>query len=624
MGGALGSPQNLQRQGRRSRKLCHFLALQRAEGTGAVADVLFNSGAGRQQQVLCVLFEKVHRFFPDCYVKGGAAFALHLLAVQATLSASAARQLRTLTKHLGTDRVRDVDFACPAPLLGDSRRVMKDCVTSVCQALPHNGIFADLVPELRARVGKVTSLRHMSGAVTSYHGREMHAAPSLESCWTGHLHAPLVDHRGDHHVLGRIGLRYMNAKHQQSTNLYIADLTTQLDANRVTAAPKTIIMYPSTGLGLAVRQLEDLLADVKRMTFEETHWQPWERPDEEKLRAHLGRAFEASFVLDGCRLRPYFTDAVSDFLEFARQEKERGSPARRKLAYLGVGLPTTTEAAAKWWSAGRLGTLMQDVFVAIGARPRLADGRFDEYLDFLAIVKGALTALDVIYGPLRTLPTPHLPPEVSAPVVSAPVVAPPASMSTEGMLAESVHIVNHSCITYAALRSFLGAVKPARISYQRQRTARFSDNRGGYLVDLLDGANLQEIDLRRCTQLSWRQIARLLQNHAGLTVRLGEAVVGGAPICKDADIPAAIWALAGQRGVHLASTSEAIGLPAGEGTLWRVYFSPAEVLERHRVRMAFNETTLDIAPHRLCALAGAMNTMSDIFSLWTEPIASSV
>ena len=312
---------------------------------------------------------------------------------------------------------------------------------------------------------------------------------------------------------------------------------------------------------------------------------------------------------------------MSDFLEFARQEEARGSPARRKLAYLGVGAPTTTEAAAKWWSAGRLGSLMQDVFTAIGKCPRLAGGGFDEYLDFLAIVKGALTALDVIYGPLRTVPTPHL---LAPPEVSAPVATPPASMSTEGMLAESVHIVNHSCITYAALQSFLGAVKPTRISYQRQRTARFSDYRGGYLVDLLDGANLQEIDLRRCTQLSWRQIVRLLQNHAGLTVRLGEAVVDGMPICKDADIPAAIWALAGQRGAHLASTSEAIGLPAGEGTLWRVYFSPAEVLERHRVRMAFNETTLDIAPHRLCALAAAMNTMSDVFSLWTEPIASSV
>jgi hypothetical protein len=101
-----------------------------------------------------------------------------------------------------------------------------------------------------------------------------------------------------------------------------------------------------------------------------------------------------------------------------------------------------------------------------------------------------------------------------------------------------LEILNHVSMQYRTLELLLETCCPAVLHYQHQTAAHFHDAPKGCLVDLLQNHHqLRVIDLHCAAQLSWEQIARLIQHHPHLELRLAWAVVNERQICEDEVVP---------------------------------------------------------------------------------------
>ena len=91
-----------------------------------------------------------------------------------------------------------------------------------------------------------------------------------------------------------------------------------------------------------------------------------------------------------------------------------------------------------------------------------------------------------------------------------------------------LEVLNHQNIQAGTLRKLLALVQPSTFHYQRQRAARFPDEPGTCLVDLLqEHKQLSHLDLHGATELSSQQLVRLMAAHPDLLLQIGFSCVDG-------------------------------------------------------------------------------------------------
>jgi len=140
---------------------------------------------------------------------------------------------------------------------------------------------------------------------------------------------------------------------------------------------------------------------------------------------------------------------------------------------------------------------------------------------------------------------------------------------------EEIQILNWYAITYADLRSILTTFHPVNLHYQRQPAAHFADAANGYVDELLkDNGRLRLLTYHCATNLSWKQIRRVLFDHPNLRLHLGWAVIDRRQVFDDTQAPMSVKQVAIDLQCTIDCSPDAnlsIGLAGRTGKTIRIF-----------------------------------------------------
>ena len=144
---------------------------------------------------------------------------------------------------------------------------------------------------------------------------------------------------------------------------------------------------------------------------------------------------------------------------------------------------------------------------------------------------------------------------------------------------EEIQILNWDTIKYADLKRIFTTLHPQRLHYQRQPAAHFTDAAKGYLDKLLkDNFRLRLLTYHCATNLSWKQIHRLLSHHPKLRLYLGDACIDGQQVFHHEQAPMSVKKLANDLGCVLNFKNRSISLSGRNGMTIRILQGKEEVV----------------------------------------------